>query len=501
MIALTVFFVLFCALLTKCASAVASWLRHVRYLKAHIPEAPGRHWLRGNWPADDKASKGVFLNRARMLPRMSLIWFGPVTPQITLTHPEALADAMRSSPDRFQFLYEFLRPWLGNGLLMSDGKHWSRDRRLLSQAFTPEMLREYVSCFKEASTSMLNMWSTAAEQEKSVNVARCMPLLTFDVIVKCTLGVDTECQTDTYLSSPHGRYFSAVNDILDLTFARVLNPLQWWDFIYFRTAVGRKNADAIHYSHAYCEELIRKRRKELEQDPDDSGADQRSCKTMLDILLTVKDEDGVGMNDVEIREQVETFLFGGRDTGAATLQWAMYYLTEYPDIQEKCRSEVQQVMDACGGVDGFKHEHISQLQYVSQFLQEVLRDACIVAHLRRTMSKEAVVDGVTLPAGTQIEMDMFGIHHNAQVWEDPQTFNPDRFAPGTKRHPYALIPFSVGPRNCIGKHFVQDELKVALALILMRFVLLPDQSSEKPYWRQKGTSVPHPNLFIKVKKV
>ena len=492
-----------CLVLVKIGAPVVAYWKRVRHVQKHVANSAGWHGLRGSIPSMEPGCKAYYLSLVARFPRMFVFWFGPILPIVSLTHPEALADAMRCGPGKLEFVYSFFKKYLGNGLVTSSGKRWSRDRRLLSHVFTPKMLREYVPVFKEACATMLDQWSAAAQQKKSLDVGKCMPLLTFDVILKCAMGVNTDCQTNTDMSSRHIRYLKAVEDVVSITMLRMRQPWTWWDFLYYRGAAGKHYAGLVREVHQYSEELIAQRRQEIEMEQARCGNDdsfQYRCKDMLDMMLTVRDEDGYGMTDMEIREQVDTFLLAGRDTGSSAMQWAVDYFAKHPDIQEKCRAEVRQVMESCGGIDGFEHEHISQLQYLTQFVQEVLRDAGVVPHVSRTLKKDTLVDGVLIPAQAQVQMNMLGIHHNAEVWDDPHVFNPDRFAPGKKRHPYAFIPFAVGARNCLGKHFVLDEIRVVLAMILMNFVLLPDPDAETPYWKTGAASRPFPTLFIKLEE-
>ena len=496
-------FVLAFVWIVKWCAPIVAWRRRIQYVRAYIPQAPGKHWLRGNVPENEANLRETTLAYAAMMPRVFIQWYGFAMPQVTLCHPDTIADAMRTAPNKFQFVYEFWKPWLGKGLVTSAGPRWARDRRLLSHVFSLNMLREYVPVYKDTCATMIGQWAAAAGQNMSIDVGKCMPLLTFDVILQCAMGVETSCQTSTNPDSPHIRYLHAVETVVDLIMKRYHQPWLWWDVLYHRTSQGRAFLNGIHELHEYSLVLIRKRRQELEEDVRSSrsgAADQRHTD-MLQTMLTVRDEEGIGMTDVEIREQVDTFLFAGRDTSSAALQWSVYYLVKYPDIQEKCRAEVLQVMEMCGGIEGLEHEHISRLQYLSQFVLEVLRDACILPDVSRTLTKDASVNGIRVPAGMQVQMNMLAVHHNSQVWDNPHTFNPDRFAPGVKRHPYAFIPFAAGARNCIGKHFVQDEIKVVLAAILTKFVLLQDSDREMPSWRQTAFSYPYPNLHIKVREV
>ena len=483
---------------------VYRWWRINQYMNTCVPTVPGRHWLRGTMPADMSTYRNHVAGISDMFPRgMAVRWFGFLR-VLSCNHPETLADAMRHGPGKFELMYRFWRPWLGDGLVtVLNHKKWLRDRRLISPVFSPAMLREYVSVYKDACRTMLDLW--ADQVDECIDVGACMPRLTFDIIMKCAMGVDTDCQTVTNTDSPNVRFFRATEQAIDLTLHRIHRPWLWPDWAYSWSAGSRDFAVCLDTMHQYSMDLIRKRRGELETEKASNisfDATFDRSKDMLDILLTVTDESGTGLTDTEIREQVDTFLFAGRDTTSAALQWAMFYFVEHPVIQEKCRAEVQEVMAGCGGVEGFSHGHIPQLQYLSQFVMETLRHATILAQVFRVPSKDTWIDGVHIPCGYPTLINMLGIHFNRDVWPDPHRFDPDRVGPDQEpRHPYAFIPFSCGAHSCIGKYFALDELKVVLALILMRFKLLQDPHAEKPQWYQKAVARPTPNLIIRLQEL
>ena len=230
------------------------------------------------------------------------------------------------------------------------------------------------------------------------------------------------------------------------------------------------------------------RRKTLAEERDVGGEEgekllkkktSRKYLDFLDILLTVRDENGKGLSDKEIQEQVDTFLFEGHDTTASALQWTLYYLAAHPDLQEKCRQEVQCCLDENKELS---FENLNHLSYLTQFIKESMRLSSPVPFVGRTLTQPLTLDGYRLPAGTNITMTIFGMHRHPDVWERPLVFDPDRFSleNSAKRHPYAFVPFAAGPRNCIGQSLAMDELKTVISHVLLRFRLTVDADYVKP---------------------
>ncbi|XP_064601167.1 cytochrome P450 4B1-like [Liolophura sinensis] len=184
----------------------------------------------------------------------------------------------------------------------------------------------------------------------------------------------------------------------------------------------------------------------------------------LDILLAARDDNGVGFSKVDMRAEVDTFSFEGHDTTANGTSWAIYALAKYPDIQEQVHREVREVL---GDRKDYSWADLQKLTYTSMFIKEVLRMFSPVPGIGREVSKPLVNDGVELPFGMTIIISLFVMHHN------PDEFRPERFAKEkfSRRDPYSFVPFSAGPRNCIGQNFSMNEEKVLLARIVNRFRL------------------------------
>ncbi|XP_055442943.1 cytochrome P450 4A24-like isoform X2 [Bubalus kerabau] len=142
-----------------------------------------------------------------------------------------------------------------------------------------------------------------------------------------------------------------------------------------------------------------------------------------------------------------------------------------------CQSECGQERP-CLLSDGLPfRDHLDQMPYTTMCIKEAMRLYPPVPVTGRELSKPITFpDGRSLPAGILVSLSIYGLHHNPKVWPNPEVFEPTRFAPGSTRHSHAFLPFSGGSRNCIGKQFAMNELKVAVALTLLRFELSPDPS-------------------------
>ncbi|XP_065184283.1 prostaglandin E2 omega-hydroxylase CYP4F21-like [Sycon ciliatum] len=481
-------------LLAKVLHIVAKWWLHHCYLRQRVPEPCKAHWLRGHLAADNRRAKETYLGYARKLPRMFRRQMGLFSTSVSVSHPETIADAMRANPGKNELICKLFRAWLGNGLLISKGERWARDHKLLTNVFSLDMRREYVGFYKEATSIMLDLWE--GQPERWVDASQYFPNLTFDIILRCAMGAETNCQTERSPNSPAVRYETALKDILLIVFQRLYKPWLLSNFIFYHLPIGRRFQKLLAETHEFSEQLISERRTLLQKCSDKNDEENRR-RDMLDVLLTARDEEGVGYSDTEVREHVETFLFAGHDTTSSAFQWAIHYLSLNTDVQERCRQEVLAVLEKCSGLDNFAHENLAELEYLTQTIQEVLRIANIVPYIAKTSKKPTQVDGISFPTGTNFQINIMGVHHSKEVWSDPDTFNPDRFSPDkVSRSSYAFIPFSCGPRACLGKHFAMDEMKVVLSMILSKFRFVPDPLAEKPAWRMGLIVKPDPGVSV-----
>lgn len=404
--------------------------------------------------------------------KVTRVWFGPFYAAVDIQHPEPLRKLLKAPKCRQ--LYRMLIPWLGEGLLIAEGDKWYRNRRLLTPAFHFEILKPYVSVYNNCLGVLLEKWSETTKRREPIKLFDTISLLSLDIVLRCAFSYESDCQ-NVRLGHP---YIKAVYDLVDLCTKRFLNPFYHIDWIYALTTAGRKTKAACKLVHKHSERVIRERKnalglskKALKKDiVFERAAKQRRYLDFLDILLTTVDEDGNGLSDLEIRDEVDTFMFEGHDTTTSGISWTLYCLAKYPEQQEKVREEVRNVLM---GREWLEYEDLKDLKYTQWVIKEAMRLYPPVFQVYRTTSEDIELDGYLIPKGVQIGIFIYTIHHHPDVWENPEEFDPLRFHPSNaeKRDPYAYIPFSAGPRNCIGQNFAMNEEKIVVGTIVDRFQL------------------------------
>lgn len=276
-------------------------------------------------------------------------------------------------------------------------------------------------------------------------------------------------------------YVRAVNELSDLWVNRSLNIYHYFDFIYFRSRNGRLFKQHADFVHSVAEDIIEKRQKTLKEEglPTKTAGKKSRYLDFLDILLTAKDESNVGMTPLEIRNEVDTFLFEGHDTTTSAMCWTLYSLAQHPEWQRKVQAEVDAVLDGRTS-DFIEWNDLSKLETLTMCIKEGLRCHSPVSFIQRVTTKPLDIEGYHVPVGATIAVQIYNLHHNPDVWDDPMEFRPQRFLPEnvSGRDSYAFVPFSAGPRNCIGQHFAMNEQKVTLARLLRRFTLELDPDHE-----------------------
>lgn len=438
-----------------------------------------KHWLLGNlnnFPGLNESFVKRDISLMATYPTHRKFWKGPSEVEILLYHPEVLQDILRGSEPKPTYGGAYMTglPWIGDGLLLSSGPKWARNRRLLTPAFHFDILKSYVKIKNSVVGPLLKRFETAATRKEPVETFHALSLYTFDVLVRCTMGYEEDIQRE---GDAHP-YVQAVKNLTELWAERLFNPLLNHDFIYRLTSSGRKFFRLCDYVHSISERMIRNRMEALqasESSHDDGTKKQAKVTDFLTILIQARDDEGKGLTFREIRNEVDTFLFEGHDTTTSGISWILYALACNPEHQRACQQEIDSILHGRDS-DDILWDDLGQLKYLTLCIKEAMRVYPPVPAVQRQLTKPLTVEGVTLEKDTVITVCLGNLHRNPLVWPEPDKFDPERFLPENfdKLDNFSYVPFSAGPRNCIGQNFAMNEMKITLAHILRRFTVSPD---------------------------
>ncbi|XP_051912900.1 cytochrome P450 4F3 [Hippocampus zosterae] len=435
-------------------------------------------WLIGHLGKMQSTEEGLLqVDELVQTYKHSCSWFlGPFYHLVRLFHPDyvkPLLTAHATITVKDEFIYGHLRPWLGESLLISNGEAWYRRRRLLTPAFHFDILKNYIARFNTSADTMHDKWRhLVAEGSTTVEIFDHVTLMTLDSLLKCAFSYSSNCQESS------SEYASAIVELSDQIIARRQNILHHWDWIYWKTQEGKRFKRALNIVHSFTSKVVQKRRTLLNQ-TDFTSTSQRK-KDFVDIVLLSKDEDGRGLTDDQIAAEANTFMFAGHDTTASAICWTLYNLARHTHYQEKCRKEVLELMQGRERQE-IEWEDLSKLPFTTMCIREALRLHSPVQAVTRKYTQDMPLPGnQTVPKGAICLISIYGTHHNPTVWTNPHEFDPYRFEPINQegRSSHAFIPFSSGPRNCIGQKFALAELRVVVSLTLLRFHLTPGVNPE-----------------------
>lgn len=300
--------------------------------------------------------------------------------------------------------------------------------------------------------------------------------------------------------------FLVSNSMSEIVFNRLFNPIQRNEFLYRFTDTYKHQKKIIKTLHSFAEEVILKRRTELEkqlskptvEEVDEFGVKKRP--SLLDLLLQAT-VNGVPLTNVEIRQEVDTFMFGGHDTTASTLFFLIYRLAIHPEIQENVFQSINELV----GSNLDEMPTLSQLQemkYLEMVIKESMRLHATAPIVGRTLLEPLKISDVEVPKGTEVSILIYALHRSPLLWKNPEEFDPTRFTEDeiSKRGPYEYIPFSAGYRNCIGQKFAMLEVKSIIAAILRNFKIVATEKTKQMKYRTSMVLHPVNGVFIKLEK-
>uniref|UniRef100_A0A2K6E7N6 Cytochrome P450 family 4 subfamily F member 3 n=1 Tax=Macaca nemestrina TaxID=9545 RepID=A0A2K6E7N6_MACNE len=409
-----------------------------------FPQPPKRNWFWGHLGLIHSSEEGLLYIQSLVCTFGDVCcwWVGPWHAIVRIFHPTYIKPVLFATiVPKDKVFYSFLKPWLGDGLLLSAGDKWSRHRRMLTPAFHFNILKPYMKIFNDSVNIMHAKWQLLALGSSArLDMFEHISLMTLDSLQKCVFSFDSHCQEKP------SEYIAAILELSALVAKRHQQFFLYIDFLYYLTHDGQRF--------------------------------RRACRLVHDFT---DDEDGKKLSDEDIRAEADTFMFEGHDTTASGLSWVLYHLAKHPEYQERCRQEVQELLKDREPKE-IEWDDLAQLPFLTMCIKESLRLHPPVPAISRCCTQDIVLpDGRVIPKGVICHISVLGTHHNPAVWPDPEVYDPFRFDPENikERPPLAFIPFSAGPRNCIGQAFAMAEMKVVLALTLLRFRVLPDHTEPR----------------------
>ena len=328
---------------------------------------------------------------------------------------------------------------MGGNLLNLSHHQWLPRRRTLQPIFTKQRVPQYAGHMAAAAQTVVEGWGKAA----TVDLDTECRTLTLRALGRSVLGVDLDAQAD------------AIGPALRTALAwtadrgsRPVNPPRWLP------TLGQRRARA---SNAQLRRLAADILAAVRAEPDRDAP-------LVRALITAKDpQTGLTLSDDEICSELVLFMLAGHDTTSTTLSYALWALGHHPDIQEQVYAEV-----AALGNRPLNPGDVPSLARTIRVLHEALRLCPPAAGVPRLVNEDLVVDGYRLEAGTVALVSFSTMHRDPELWDDPLTFDPDRFLPerAQGRSRWQYLPFGGGPRSCVGDHFAMLEATLALATIV-----------------------------------
>jgi cytochrome P450 len=339
---------------------------------------------------------------------------------------------------------------VGEGLIVSGGELWKRQRRLMQPAFHQGELRSYGGVITELARQSAAAWRPGETR----NIHEEMMALTLNIVAKLLFGANlaAEARDIGTTISTLMEDFSSELGLRALTPFAHLPTRRWW-----RIRRGIRTMDRIIYK------IIADRRA-----APDPGRD------LLGLLLRARDEDGSAMSDQQLRDEALTLFIAGHETTALALTYVLYLLAGHPQAQVTLAAELARVV----GDRDATFEDLEHLKFAEAVLLEAMRLYPPAWGMGREAVKDVEIGGYRLPKGSTLFISQWVVHRDPSLFEEADQFRPERWANDLERRlpRFAYFPFGGGPRVCIGNRFAMMEATLVLAVLARRFsfALTPD---------------------------
>ncbi|MER8184534.1 cytochrome P450 [Kitasatospora sp. NPDC094015] len=414
-----------------------------------IPRAPGRLPLLGHVLSLSRDPLG-FVKSLRRTGELVRVDLGTL-PVVFATSARLAHAVMVTHGTSFEKgrLFDRMRPMVGDGLATAPSAVHRPHRRLMQPSFHHRRIAGYCETISEQAQQLVDGW----EDGRRIAVEEVMGEFSVATLAATMFSAEFGGPAVTAVRRD-------VPIILKTMLLRAVSP-KFLDRL--PIPPNRRFDAAAARLRQVIDEVVTATRG--------SGADHDEQPDLLSTLLAARDADtGAALSDAEVRDELVTILFAGTETVGSTLSWAFHEIARSPATEARLLAEI----DAVVGRRPVGHEDVPRLTFTRQVLDEVVRLHGVTLLMRRAVAPVRL-NGVTIPAGTEVAFSLYAVHQDPALYPDPERFDPDRWLPerraGQPRE--AFIPFGAGSRQCIGDAFAKAEMTITLATVLSRWRLRP----------------------------
>jgi cytochrome P450 len=378
---------------------------------------------------------------------MVLLRFGPF-PAYLVSHPDDVHDVLVRQAAHFHksvVTKIVLGRFLGDGLLISDGEFWKRQRRLEQPAFHSKRISAYAEAMVALAEDQAAGWRDGVELDVDAEMMR----LTLRIVARTLFDADVADAADAV-----GEALTTILHISNQQTGSFIMPLPIW----VPTPRNFRERGAVATLDGILKPIIEQRRS--------SGEDKGD---LLSMLLLARDEDGARMSDKQVRDEAMTIFLAGHETTANALNWTWVLLAQNPQVEARLHAE----LDAALGDRAPTLDDLPRLPYTDMVIKEAMRLYPPAWLVSREPTEDVVVGGYPVKKAETVLMSPYILHHDPRWWDEPERFIPERFSPENEArlHKHAYIPFGSGPRICIGSSFALMEARLLLAALARRWRL------------------------------
>jgi cytochrome P450 len=386
-------------------------------------------------------------------------YFGGVKEAIVTTDPVVIQHVLKTNSENYhksEIQKKRMGHFLGKGLLTTEGEPWRTQRRLIQSGFERKQLEVLSSIMQDSLADSLRDFDRQT-RIGPIDIYPIMMTITFGMVGRSLFGARLKEEDIDLIST-------AILTVQEFMVRQTIQPyLNPWFAV---SGELRRHEDMRARAFGVLLDYIQRRRKEA------PGHD------LLQILMDARYSDGHGMSDELVLSESMQLLVAGHETSSNALSWLLYLLSSRPDCVDRIRQEFDSVL----GEKPLSYSDVPKFEFTTQVILEALRLYPPFWMVDRMALADDRAGDIDIPRGSTVVVFIYGAHHSPQYWENPESFDQERFSKANEKlhAPFAHLPFGAGPRGCIGGNYAMLQMLMILSVLLRKydFNLVPGQIIE-----------------------